>query len=84
MHTWSPSPWGGNVDKSRRSSTVGTELKMLQLAACAADLRRQLTARELARAPRLAAALDACDALFEELGWGHPSVSPPQGAGAGH
>ena len=35
----------------------------------AADLRRLLTPQDLTRAPRLAAALKACDALFEELGW---------------
>jgi hypothetical protein len=83
MHTWSPSQSGGTIDKSRRLSTVGTELKVLQLAASAADLRRQVTARELAKAPRLAAALDACDALFEELGWGHPSASAQHGVGVG-
>jgi hypothetical protein len=77
MHTWSPSQMGGTIDKSRRFSTVGTELKMLQLAASAADLRRQV------KAPRLAAALDACDALFEELGWGHPSASAQHGVGVG-
>jgi hypothetical protein len=52
---------------------------MLQLAAAAADLRRQLTPQELAKAPRLVAVLDACDALFEELGWGNPSAPPEQG-----
>jgi hypothetical protein len=52
------------------------ELKMLRLAADAADLRRQLTPSYLARVPRLAAALDACEALFEELGWGNPSDPP--------
>jgi hypothetical protein len=64
--------------RSRRSAAVDMELKMLQLAASAADLRRQLTPEELANVPRLAAALDACDALFEELGWGNPAAPPEQ------
>ncbi len=59
-------------------AAVDMELKMLRLAADAADLRRLLTPQDLARAPRLAAALDACDALFEELGWGNPSEPPEQ------
>ena len=65
--------------RDRRSAAVDIELKMLQLAASAADLRRQLTPQDLAKAPCLAAALDACDALFEELGWGNPSAPPEQG-----
>jgi hypothetical protein len=64
--------------RGRRSAAVEMELKMLQLAASAADLRRQLSAEELAKAPRLVAALDACDALFEELGWGDPSAPPDE------
>ena len=67
MHDWSPSPWG----------------EAMRLAADAADLRRQLNPRELARAPRLAAALDACDALFEELGWGNPWNRPAEDDEAG-
>jgi hypothetical protein len=84
MHTMSPSPWSETMAKNRPtsrngvSSAVDMELKMLRLAAAAADLRRQLTPSYLARAPRLAAALDACEALFEELGWGNPSDPPGQ------
>lgn len=86
MHTVSPSPWGETMAnnhvstktrfKTCLSPAVDMELKMLRLAADAADLRRQLTPQDLARAPRLAAALDACEALFEELGWGNPSKPP--------
>ncbi len=50
---------------------------MLRLAAIAVDLRGQITPHEKARAPSLVAVLDACDALFEELGWGRPAASPP-------
>jgi hypothetical protein len=57
---------------------VDVELKLLRLAADAVDLRRQLSPSYLARAPRLEAALDACEALFEALGWGKPSEPPGQ------
>ncbi len=82
MHTMSPSPWGETMAKNRViakngvSPTIDIELKMLRLAADAADLRRLLTPQDLSKAPRLAAALDACDAVFEELGWGNPSEPP--------
>jgi hypothetical protein len=79
MRAWSPSPWAETMARSRRSAAFDMELKMLQLAAFAADLRRQLTPEELAKTPRLVAVLDACDALFEELGWGNPSAPPQQG-----
>jgi hypothetical protein len=78
MHDWSPSLWGETMAKTGLCGAVDIELKILRLAADAADLRRQLNPRELAGAPRLAAALDACDALFEELGWGNP-WNPPEG-----
>ena len=84
MQTLSPSPWLETMAKNRVipkngvSRTIDMELKMLRLAADAADLRRRLTPQDLARVPRLAAALDACDAVFEELGWGNPSEPPGQ------
>jgi hypothetical protein len=84
MQTMSPSPWNGTMAKHRPTSrnglspAVDMELKMLRLAADAADLRRLLRPQDLARAPRLAAALDACEALFDELGWGNPSEPPGQ------
>ena len=37
-----------------------------------------LTPQDLVRAPRLAAAPEACEGLFEELGWGDPSEPPGQ------
>jgi hypothetical protein len=83
MHDWSPSPWSEAIAKNGLPSAVEIELKILRLAADAADLRRQLNPRELARAPRLAAALDACDALFEELGWGNPWNRPAEDDEAG-
>jgi hypothetical protein len=47
-----------------------TELTILRLAAIAVDLRVQLTPERLAKAPSLITVLDACDRVFEELGWG--------------
>ena len=60
---------------SAMSSAQYVELSMLRLAATAIDLRGQLTPHERARMPSLEAVLDACDALFEELGWGRPAAS---------
>ena len=47
-----------------------TELTVLRLAAIAVDLRGQLTPERMAKAPSLITVLDACDRVFEELGWG--------------
>jgi hypothetical protein len=47
-----------------------TELTILRLAAIAVDLRKQLTPEKLANAPSLVTVLDACDRVFDELGWG--------------
>jgi hypothetical protein len=47
-----------------------TELTILRLAAIAVDLRGQLTPERLAKAPSLITVLDACDRVFDELGWG--------------
>jgi hypothetical protein len=47
-----------------------TELTILRLAAIAVDLRGQLTPERMAKAPSLITVLDACDRVFEELGWG--------------
>jgi hypothetical protein len=65
------------------SSAQYVELSMLRLAAIAIDLRGQLTPHERAKAPSLKAVLDACDALFEELGWGRPAASLPEAERAG-
>jgi hypothetical protein len=61
------------------STAQYVELSMLRLAAIAVDLRGQLTPREKAKAPSMVPVLDACDALFEELGWGRPSEALPDG-----
>jgi hypothetical protein len=68
---------------SAMSSAQYVELSMLRLGAIVIDLRGQLTPHERARAPSLAAVLDACDALFEELGWGRPAASLPEAERAG-
>lgn len=46
------------------------ELMILQFAAMAVDLRGKLTPREVSKVSNLNRALDACESLFEELGWG--------------
>jgi hypothetical protein len=46
------------------------ELMILRLAAAAVDIRGQLTPREISKKSNLTRALDACEALFDELGWG--------------
>lgn len=51
------------------------ELMILRLAAAAVDIRGQLTPREISKNSNLARALDACEALFEELGWGPEQVN---------
>lgn len=51
------------------------EIRLLRLAAAAVDLRDQLTPRQIAETPGLLTALEACDVLFDELGWGPLGVS---------
>jgi hypothetical protein len=58
--------------KVRRSPAIAMELRVLRLAADAADIRRDLGAHELAKCAGLATALEACEALFEAMGWGRP------------
>ena len=48
------------------------QLLILRLAAVAIDLRREAS-DEIEYIPALRSALDSCDALFEELGWGETS-----------
>jgi hypothetical protein len=59
--------------KVRRSPAVAMELRVLRLAADAADIRRDLGPHELAKWAQLGTALDACEALFEAMGWGRPN-----------
>jgi hypothetical protein len=54
----------------RRSPAIAMELRMLRLAADAADIRQDLEPHVLAKYPELAAALEACEALFKSMGWG--------------
>jgi hypothetical protein len=46
------------------------EIRLLRLAAAAVDVRDQMTAQEIEKTPSLLAVPDACDVLFDELGWG--------------
>jgi hypothetical protein len=60
------------------------ELRVLRLAAAAADIRREMTPQEIAKCVRLAEALNACEALFEALGWGDESAHLEQVEKVGH
>lgn len=64
-----------NEQRKLISATKFVELNILRLAALAVDLRGQLTPRAATRTPSLVTVLDACDLLFEEMGWGRPNVS---------
>ncbi len=46
------------------------EIRLLRLAAAAVDVCDQMTPQEIEMSPSLRAVLDACDVLFDELGWG--------------
>jgi hypothetical protein len=46
------------------------EIRLLRLAAAAVDVCDQMTPEEIENTPSLRAVLDACDVLFDELGWG--------------
>ncbi|MFY9895270.1 MAG: hypothetical protein WAK63_14185 [Xanthobacteraceae bacterium] len=46
------------------------EIRLLRLAAAAVDVCDQMTPQEIEQSPSLRAVLDACDILFDELGWG--------------
>jgi len=84
MYRRSLTPCAKVTAKNRHSPAVAMELKMLRLAADAADLRREVTPQQLAKWARLAAALDACEALFEELGWGDQPAHAEAGDNSGH
>jgi hypothetical protein len=55
--------------KVRHAPAVAMELRLLRLAADAADIRQDLTPQQ-AKCAHVTAALDACEALFEAMGWG--------------
>jgi hypothetical protein len=69
--------------KVRQSPAVAMELRVLRLAADAADIRRDLTLQQ-AKCPHLTAALDACEALFEALGWGDAQAKAQEAESSGH
>jgi hypothetical protein len=69
--------------KVRHSPAVAMELRVLRLAADAADIRRDLTP-EQAKCPNLTAALDACEALFNALGWGDDQAQSEKAKSSGH
>jgi hypothetical protein len=70
--------------KDRHAPTVAMELRVLRLAADAADIRREFTPQQLAKCGPLTAALDACEALFDALGWGGAQAQPQRVESSGH
>jgi len=70
--------------KVRHSPAVAMELRVLRLAADAADIRKDLRPQELAKCARLTAALDACEALFDAMGWGDALEQPRAAKSSGH
>jgi hypothetical protein len=63
-------PCAKSTARVRRSPALVMELRVLRLAADAAEIRQDLGSHELAKCPQLSAALDACETLFETMGWG--------------
>ncbi|HMK70013.1 MAG TPA: hypothetical protein VK442_03475 [Xanthobacteraceae bacterium] len=57
--------------RRRKMSTEElVEIRLLRLAAAAVDVCDQMTLEEIENTPSLVAVLEACDVLFDELGWG--------------
>ncbi len=54
----------------KMSSEELLEIRLLRLAAAAVDVCDQMTPQEIENTPSLRAVLDACDVLFDDLGWG--------------
>jgi hypothetical protein len=79
-----PAPCAKTPSKTRHSPTVAMELRVLRLAADAADIRRDFTPQQLAKCEPLTAALDACEALFEALGWGGAQAQVQRAESAGY
>ena len=67
-----------------KAPAVAMERRVLRLAADAADIRKDLSPQELAKCARLTAALDACEALFEAMGWGDAQEEPEATKNSGH
>jgi hypothetical protein len=79
-----PAPCAKTPGKARHSPAVTMELRVLRLAADAADIRREFTPQQLAKCGPLPAALDACEALFEALGWGGAQAQVQRAESSGH
>jgi hypothetical protein len=58
----------------RRSPALAMELRVLRLAADAVEIKKDIASHDLANCPYVAAALKACEALFESMGWGDQTV----------
>ena len=70
--------------KVRHSPAVAMELRLLRLAADATGIRKDISPQELAKCSRVRAALDACEALFEAMGWGDAQEQPEAANNSGH
>jgi hypothetical protein len=70
--------------KAGHAPAVTMELRVLRLAAEAADIRREFTPQQLAKYGPLIATLDACEALFDALGWGGVQAQPQRVETSGH
>ena len=79
-----PASCAKTSNKARHSPAVALELRVLRLAADAADIRRDFTPQQVAKCEPLAAALDACEALFEALGWGGAQAQAQAAESSGH
>jgi hypothetical protein len=79
-----PVPCAKTPNTARHSPSVAIELRALRLAADAADIRRDFTPQQLAKCGPLPAALDACEALFEALGWGVAQGQEQPAENSGH
>jgi hypothetical protein len=55
--------------------STAAKLSILRLAALSVDIRRKLSKAEIEQVPSLRKSFKALDAVMEELGWGHASVT---------
>ena len=79
-----PAPCAKTPGRARHAPSVAMELRVLRLAADAADIRRDFTPQQVAKCEPLAAALDACEALFVALGWGGAEAQAQVAESSGH
>ena len=78
-----PAP-SAKTSNKEHSPAVALELRVLRLAANASDIRRDFTPQQVAKCEPPAAALDACEALFEALGWGGAQAQAQPAESSGH